>query len=379
MKFKLLTKFQKEYSFYKDNLPHWNDTHPMKLIDDINKFHYWKYINPILDLTDEIDENEQYIFPIWWDSPRGDLNYIPIDTMNELIAFVKKNKTYFDRRILIPVFFDVLEGFDEPAERVEYFINVFENTIPTFFVSGNHKFKNRKNLFKFYYLDHWVYHLDPNAINYKPIEKLYINLNRTLRYHRCILMDYIIDNDLLNDGYNTWSNGSVVREYLQKNTDSKINKNTYDILDFEDIGRSNPTFATPIEFCKKTFLFLVTETYYDSTNFFISEKTYKPISIGMPFMILGNPGTLEYLREKGYLTFSRWFDENYDQDAPLEDRIQIIINNLKYIKSLSNTELMKMFYEMRIICNHNLEVYKIHQRKNSFLEILDNIIQYRKI
>ena len=96
-------------------------------------------------------------------------------------------------------------------------------------------------------------------------------------------------------------------------------------------------------------------------------------------MILGNPGTLEYLREKGYLTFSRWFDENYDQDAPLEDRIQIIINNLKYIKSLSNTELMKMFYEMRIICNHNLEVYKIHQRKNSFLEILDNIIQYRKI
>ena len=139
MKFKLLTKFQKEYSFYKDNLPHWNDTHPMKLIDDINKFHYWKYINPILDLTEEIDENEQYIFPIWWDSPRGDLNYIPIDTMNELISFVEKNKTYFDRRILIPVFFDVLEGFDEPAELVEYFINRFDNTIPTFFVSGNYK------------------------------------------------------------------------------------------------------------------------------------------------------------------------------------------------------------------------------------------------
>ena len=273
----------------------------------------------------------------------------------------------------------MLEGFDEPAERIEYFIKKFNNTIPTFFVSGNYKFKNRNNLFKFYYLDHWLYHLDPNAINYEPIEKLYINLNRTLRHHRCVLMDYIIDNDLLNDGYNTWGNSPIVNEYFQRNLNSKISDHTYDILDFEDIESSNPTFATPTDFCKKSFLFLVTETHYNSTNLFISEKIYKPISIGMPFMILGNPGTLEYLREKGYLTFSRWFDENYDQDAQLEDRIQIIINNLKYIKSLSNTELMKMFYEMRTICNHNLEVYKIHQRKNSFLEILDNIIQYRKI
>ena len=54
--------------------------------------------------------------------------------------------------------------------------------------------------------------------------------------------------------------------------------------------------------------YLTTETHVDNNVLFISEKTYKPISIGMPFMSLGNPGTLEYLRSKGFITFSDWID-----------------------------------------------------------------------
>ena len=375
MKFKLLTNFQKENHFYRANIDIWTDKVEPNLIDTNNKFHFWKYID--IDLTDNIDENEQYIFPIWW-NPIG-YEYFPDSTMGELIKYVKENKSYFDRKILIPVFFDTLEGMPGLADRVDIFIKEFDNEIPTFLVSSDYKLKSRDNLFKFYYLDNWVHHLFPDFIKFEPIEKIYINLNRVSRLHRCELMHSIINNDLFSYGYNTWGNMPHSLEvFLENNPDCQILNQKYDVLDVENIIEANPTYMIPKDVCKKTFMYIVTETDFNSNALFVSEKTYKPISIGMPFMTLGAPGTLDFLQNKGYITFSRWFDENYDQDIDIRDRVQIIINNLNYLKNLSREKLMKMFYEMRPICKHNFEVYKLHQRKNSFLEIIDNIKQYRR-
>lgn len=376
MKFKIITDFQKENHFYRDNLALWPIKEMPNLVDPGHKFHFWKYLD--LDLTEQINEDEQYIFPIWW-NPAG-FQYFPDIIMEKLIDFVKKNKSYFDRNILIPVFFDTLEGMPEVSERVEFFIKEFDNTITTFLVSSDYKLRSRDNLFKFYYIDNWVYHIfPPKFIEFQPIEKIYINLNRVARLHRCQLMDAIINNDLFSCGYNTWGNWPhSLEQHLFHNPDSKILEQKYDILDVEDIAQANPTFLIPEEFCKKTFMYLTTETDFNSNILFVSEKTYKPISIGMPFMTLGSPGTLSFLQDKGYITFSRWINENYDHDIHLNDRIQIIIDNLKYLKNLPKVELMRMFHEMRPICKHNFEVYKMHQRKNSFLEILDNIKQYRR-
>jgi hypothetical protein len=375
MKFKILTNFQKNYRFYKDNESLWNVKQDPILTENNNKFHYWKFMD--IDFTSEINENERYIFPIWW-NPKG-YEYFPNTVLQELIQYVKENKSYFDRNILIPVFFDTLEGIPGVADYIETFINEFNNTIPTFFVSADYKLKTRDNLFKFYYLDNWLHHLFPDFIESQSIEKLYINLNRVSRLHRCELMHSIIDNDLFSYGYNTWGNmPHSLDMFLENNPDSQILNQKYDILDVEDIIAANPTNMIPTEFCKKTFMYLVTETDFNSNALFVSEKTYKPISIGMPFMILGAPGILDFLQNKGYITFSRWIDENYDQDIDVKDRVQIIINNLNYLKNLSREKLMKMFYEMRPICKHNFEVYKMHQRKNSFLEIVDNIKQYRR-
>lgn len=45
---------------------------------------------------------------------------------------------------------------------------------------------------------------------------------------------------------------------------------------------------------------------------FVSEKIFKPLRHGHPFMVYGSPGILQYLRDQGFQTFATELDESYD-------------------------------------------------------------------
>jgi hypothetical protein len=368
MKIKILAEFQK-VQIYNDNISvNWK-LEKDSIINDDNKFHYFKYFD--IDFSWDFDQNTRYIFPIFWEFSN--------ELMPQVYKFVKSNKNLFVNKQLIPVFLDPLEGNIGIAEHIDVFSKDF-NDIDVYFISGDYKLKTRNNIFKFFYVNHWQQHLDPkdSLIGYTPY-KDYINLNRMPRLHRCILMQKIIDNNLLSNGYNTWAlqnwknniySENFFKKFNEDYPNNTINLQSYDILDVNDIGNSNPTFRIPIAHCEKTFIYLVTETHIDNKCFFISEKTYKPISIGMPFILLGNPGTLQSLREDGYATFSNWIDERYDMDLPLDERISIIINNLIKISNLHNIEKINIRRQMNEICKHNLTLYKLLNNKNNFIEIL---------
>jgi hypothetical protein len=364
--FKIIADFQLEHKFYVDNKDIW--VYEENALWNIgNKFHFWKYVK--LDTDPQLEPGKQYIFPIFWESSP--------DFMMRVIAYVRDNKTAFTNKTLIPVFIDHLEGNNGVAERVDYFVKTFYGAVPTFLINADYRLNNRQNLFEFMYVDQWAHHVLPeaNVVGYEQ-NKLYINLNRVAREHRCSLLQSIINNNMLADGYTTWANtGNAYARYLAENPNSTINRYTYDTLDVEDITAANPTAIIPLEYCKKSFVYLVTETHINTEQLFISEKSYKPISIGMPFMILGNPGTLDLLRTKGYITFNKWFNENYDLVLPLDCRIKIMIENLNFIKGLTNEQRINLRQEMMPICRHNMDVYKMHQRKNSYLELLESIMQ----
>ncbi len=46
---------------------------------------------------------------------------------------------------------------------------------------------------------------------------------------------------------------------------------------------------------------------------FLTEKIFKPLAYGMPFMVIGNKGSLQRIRDLGFKTFPEWFDESYDE------------------------------------------------------------------
>jgi hypothetical protein len=66
---------------------------------------------------------------------------------------------------------------------------------------------------------------------------------------------------------------------------------------------------------------------------FITEKTMKPIMYGHPFVVLGDTGTYQQLREWGFHTFPELFDESFDSASDLDDKIALIVETISKFKS----------------------------------------------
>lgn len=99
-------------------------------------------------------------------------------------------------------------------------------------------------------------------------------------------------------------------------------------------GETSITFderAYNFNWYNHTYYSLVIETC-QKLPIFITEKTFKPIMYGHPFMIFGAPSTLRYLRELGFKTFPELFDESYDDELDLKKRAKKIIDQIDNFK-----------------------------------------------
>ena len=84
----------------------------------------------------------------------------------------------------------------------------------------------------------------------------------------------------------------------------------------------------------ESLLYLVTETVATGRRHHLTEKTFKPIAMGMPFIIVGTQGSLRYLRSYGFKTFGDLWDESYDDEPDDSKRIEKIAQVLKLLDGL---------------------------------------------
>jgi hypothetical protein len=101
-----------------------------------------------------------------------------------------------------------------------------------------------------------------------------------------------------------------------------------------------------------SLLYLVTETVATGRRHHLTEKTFKPIALGMPFVIVGTKGSLEYLRSYGFRTFEGIWDESYDQaeDDVRIERIASLLRSLDELSVDAKQDLFEMAYE---VIEHN--------------------------
>lgn len=102
----------------------------------------------------------------------------------------------------------------------------------------------------------------------------------------------------------------------------------------------------------ESLLYLVTETVATGKRLHLTEKTFKPIAMGMPFIIVGTKGSLAYLREYGFKTFEGIWDESYD-DADDDVRIERIASLLRSLDELSVEAKQDLFEQCIPIIEHN--------------------------
>lgn len=102
----------------------------------------------------------------------------------------------------------------------------------------------------------------------------------------------------------------------------------------------------------ESLLYLVTETVATGRRHHLTEKTFKPIALGMPFVIVGTRGSLEYLRSYGFRTFEGIWDESYDT-AEDSVRIERIASLLRSLNELSLKGKQDLFNQAQEVVEHN--------------------------
>ena len=177
-------------------------------------------------------------------------------------------------------------------------------------------------------------------------EYRYINLNRRIDWHRDHITTELINN------HADASLVSYTRRGLYLDIDETIN----------DLDIASITY--------NAYLNVTSETSFTSDEMFITEKTFKPISIGQPFIIAGCAGTLSQLRELGYHTYSGLINEEYDTIQDSRDRINAIKDELRRLTAMSNTEfqeLMSICYSIGMKNVNNL--YSRTQRRQTYQDL----------
>lgn len=103
------------------------------------------------------------------------------------------------------------------------------------------------------------------------------------------------------------------------------------------------------------FVEVVSETFFNGNTFFITEKTIRPMLLKTPFIVQGPTGFLKNLRKLGFKTFSKWWDEGYDEDPPSWS-IKEIIKVIDSISKLSQNDIRNMLEDMQPVLKHNYNV-----------------------
>jgi hypothetical protein len=121
-----------------------------------------------------------------------------------------------------------------------------------------------------------------------------------------------------------------------------------------------------------TYFSIVAETTVSTPELFITEKTFKPIAYQHPFLILGQPKVLNYLRSQGFETYNNIFDESYDDEYDLDKRLEKIINNVKEFNQIpyDAITLEKLIHNQSLFFNKELIIERIRK------EIIEPTVEY---
>jgi len=113
------------------------------------------------------------------------------------------------------------------------------------------------------------------------------------------------------------------------------------------------TDTNPAEYYKESFCAIVTETRFAESTSFLTEKIMNAIINYRPFIMIGPPGNLKYMKRWGFATYGQYWDESYDNETCHYKRINKIFDLIDCISSMSVTQLQEMHKDMEHTLSYN--------------------------
>jgi hypothetical protein len=177
--------------------------------------------------------------------------------------------------------------------------------------------------------------------------------NRKVRPHRRYLIHRLDQEQLLNDSlwcnhdsHSTWGHPDFNVNYTNKNIPVQHLPLGYDIDNHADWVDG---IIIKQQFLDAWFT-LVSETVFESPASFRTEKFYKPVLAGHPFLICANSGFYRDLHNLGFRSFGHLIDESFDVIINGKDRIDRLISTVKW---LCQQDLAEFWNTAREVCLYN--------------------------
>jgi hypothetical protein len=300
---------------------------------------------------------------------------LPRGSVTFLTGCINMKETYLKNLTLL-----AKDGFTEIAQPMADFLHLpcFE-WLSTATGSGTENWNNKITTQS---------ELPPNPIikaMYNPDSKDYMSLNQNIKRHRMEHIYYLVSSNLIDkglinaswvrDGERKWweymmcieneleyvggTNGDMIRDtdpILPLHADVDCSLKHPDEQE-NNIGNFNNWLY------EHSLLSFVAESEYGKyqNSIFITEKTYKTILGGHPFITLNSEGTLAYLRSQGYIT--DFCDINTEYDSVSDPETRFMMANQELLKWCSRSR------EEKIMLLHR-DMYKLeHNRKLAYRQL----------
>jgi len=193
---------------------------------------------------------------------------------------------------------------------------------------------------------------------------LYLCYNRRPRWHRTLFLAEAIKHKLFHRGLISFRPDLLGSSSSLENELANVGLGSYGrILDHigpleidMDLEANNPAVDVQPSHYQQTFLSVIPETCHGCEQMFFSEKIWKTLRIGHPFMLVSSPGMLAQLQSFGFKTFDQWWDESYDQEQDLHQRIKKVVKELERLSKLNVNQLKHLRTGMKSTVEHNQQL-----------------------
>jgi len=306
----------------------------------------------------------------------------------------KHTMIFFDQEPVLKEFIDELDKFDKFSKGIknaQIFVHsdISETTNQ---VCKKYEFINLYYFFHGFASLIWFNDYKYLSYNYK-FTKKYICLNHIVtndRSYRLTLIRSLIEKNILCQGIvsaNTHPPGKNLIHHEVNSLDSKLSNDAKSLIktymwdieksliaDKHSVSGTLSAAAGPEEHMlnQSAFLHVVTETVFYYEKLHLTEKIFRPIVSKRPFILVGAPENLKYLKKYGFKTFDKWINEDYDLEHNHDRRLKMISDEIEKICNLSMDQLRTMQLEMEEILEFNYTHFYTTFKDIIITELLDN-------
>lgn len=200
--------------------------------------------------------------------------------------------------------------------------------------------------------------------------------NRKIRPHRRYLITELKQKNLLDnalwcarENQTTWGHPDFNHEYCRQGFDIHRLPRGYD-PEQEPSWIDGNIYARHYQ---NTWFSLIAETVCEYSYSFRTEKIYKPILAGHPFIVAANSGFYRDLRNLGFMSYNNVIDESFDQIDDNQQRLDRLIHEVQWLCSQNLVKFWQECTETRLY-NQQL-MLEIHSNKQKtfnqdFLEFI---------